>query len=52
MQEPVATETPYYSDDDASLVPGSLDAGRTALIDAGYAGQKVVILNPADRPLR
>jgi peptide/nickel transport system substrate-binding protein len=43
-------KTPYYSDDDASLVPGSLDAGRTALKDAGYAGQKVVILNPADRP--
>ena len=42
-------KTPYYSDDDASLVPGSLDAGRTALKDAGYAGQKVVILNPADR---
>jgi peptide/nickel transport system substrate-binding protein len=43
-------KTPYYSDDDAALVPGSLDAGRTALKDAGYAGQKVVILNPADRP--
>jgi peptide/nickel transport system substrate-binding protein len=43
-------KTPYHSDDDASLVPGSLDAGRTALKDAGYAGQKVVILDPADRP--
>ncbi len=43
-------KTPYYSDDDASLMSGSLDAGRTALKDAGYAGQKVVILNPADRP--
>jgi peptide/nickel transport system substrate-binding protein len=43
-------KTPYYSDDDASLVRGSLDAGHTALKDAGYAGEKVVILNPADRP--
>jgi peptide/nickel transport system substrate-binding protein len=42
-------KTPYYSDDNASLVAGSLDAGRNALKQSGYAGQKVVILNPADR---
>jgi peptide/nickel transport system substrate-binding protein len=44
-------KTPYYSEDDAALMPGSLDAGRAALKDAGYAGQKVVIINPTDRPV-
>jgi peptide/nickel transport system substrate-binding protein len=43
-------KTPYYSEDDAALLPGSLDAGRAALKEAGYAGQKVVIINPVDRP--
>ena len=41
--------TPYYSEDDAVLMPGSFDAGRNALKDAGYAGQKVVVLQPTDR---
>ena len=43
-------KTPYYEDDDSALMPGSLDAGRAALKEADYSGQKVVILNPTDRP--
>ena len=43
-------KTPYFSEDDAILMPGNLDAARAALKDAGYASQKVVIINPTDRP--
>ncbi|MBP0443501.1 ABC transporter substrate-binding protein [Roseomonas sp. SSH11] len=41
--------TPYYKDH-PDLMPGSLDAARAALREAGYANQKVVIINPTDFP--
>jgi peptide/nickel transport system substrate-binding protein len=44
-----AKSTPYYRDE-ADLMPGSLDAARAALKAAGYAGEKVVIINPTDFP--
>jgi len=43
-------ETPYYTEDNAALMPGSLDAARAALKAAGYAGQKVVVISPTDFP--
>jgi peptide/nickel transport system substrate-binding protein len=43
--------TPYFSEEDATLMPGNLDAGRAALKDAGYAGQKVVIISGTDTPV-
>ncbi len=44
-----AKSTPYYRDE-PDLMPGNLDAARAALKAAGYAGQKVVIINPTDFP--
>ncbi|MFH5926130.1 ABC transporter substrate-binding protein [Roseomonas xinghualingensis] len=41
--------TPYYKDN-PDLMPGSLDQARAALREAGYAGEKVVIINPTDFP--
>jgi peptide/nickel transport system substrate-binding protein len=41
--------TPYYRDH-PDLMPGSLDAARAALRDAGYSNGKVVIINPTDFP--
>ncbi len=41
--------TPYAVDSPARM-PGDLDAARRALKESGYAGQKVVILNPTDYP--
>ena len=41
--------TPYYADQ-ADLMPGSLEACKAALKAAGYANQKVVIINPTDFP--
>ncbi|MDT8267171.1 ABC transporter substrate-binding protein, partial [Roseomonas sp. DSM 102946] len=41
--------TPYYVDQ-ADLMPGSIDACKAALKEAGYAGQKLVIINPTDFP--
>ncbi len=42
--------TPYYGDADADLMPGSLDAARSAMKEAGYAGQRAVIISPTDYP--
>jgi peptide/nickel transport system substrate-binding protein len=42
--------TPYYDEADAALMPGSLEAGRAALEQSGYAGEKVVLMQPTDRP--
>ena len=42
--------TPYYRDQGAALMPGNLDIARKALAASGYAGQKVVIINPTDFP--
>jgi peptide/nickel transport system substrate-binding protein len=41
--------TPYYKDN-PDLMPGSLDAARAALREAGYSNGKVVIINPTDFP--
>ena len=40
--------TPYYKDEGSASMPASLEQARAALKDAGYTGQPVVILNPAD----
>jgi peptide/nickel transport system substrate-binding protein len=42
--------TPYFSDDAGRLMKASPAAARAALKEAGYAGQKVVIINPTDYP--
>ncbi len=42
--------TPYYHDAGEALMPGSLDRARAALREAGYANQKVVVINPTDFP--
>jgi peptide/nickel transport system substrate-binding protein len=42
--------TPYYRDVGTATMPGSIAAARAALKEAGYAGQKVVIINPTDFP--
>ena len=44
--------TPYYSETGAALLQGPHDSAavRRALTEAGYAGEKVVILNPTDFP--
>jgi peptide/nickel transport system substrate-binding protein len=44
--------TPYYSEDGAALLKGPHDSAtvHAALQAAGYAGEKVVILNPTDFP--
>ena len=41
--------TPYYVDQ-ADLMPGSLDAARAALREAGYGGQRAVVISPTDYP--
>lgn len=41
--------TPYY-EDHAELMPADMAAARAALKDAGYAGQKLVVINPTDFP--
>jgi peptide/nickel transport system substrate-binding protein len=43
--------TPYFHDDGGKLMKNSADAARAALKEAGYAGQRVVIINPGDYPL-
>lgn len=42
--------TPYGTELGAGLMQGDLDAARAEIKAAGYAGEKVVILNPADVP--
>jgi peptide/nickel transport system substrate-binding protein len=43
--------TPYESETEAKRVMrGDLDAARRMLAEAGYAGQRVVIINPTDYP--
>lgn len=42
--------TPYHQDLGTEVMPGSLDRARAALRDSGYAGQKIVIINPTDFP--
>jgi len=41
--------TPYYRDN-PDLMPASLDACRAAMRDAGYAGGRIVVINPTDFP--
>jgi len=43
--------TPYYKDEGGRLMKNSVDAAKAALKEAGYAGQRVVIINPGDYPL-
>jgi peptide/nickel transport system substrate-binding protein len=43
-------ETPYYEDLGDAMMPGSLDRARAALREAGYANQRVVVINPTDFP--
>ncbi len=43
--------TPYFKDDGDRLMKNSLEAAKAALKEAGYAGQRVVIINPGDYPL-
>jgi peptide/nickel transport system substrate-binding protein len=42
--------TPYYAGEQEDLMPQSLDKAREALKASGYAGEKVVIINPTDFP--
>lgn len=43
--------TPYFKDEGGKLMKNSLDAARAALKEAGYANERVVIINPGDYPL-
>jgi peptide/nickel transport system substrate-binding protein len=42
--------TPYYTGADADLMKGDLALGTKMLKESGYAGQKVVVINPTDFP--
>ena len=42
--------TPYGRDSGADRMPASLEKAKAALKAAGYAGEKVVVLSPADVP--
>lgn len=42
--------TPYNHDEGEAIMPGDLDRARAALREAGYANQKVVVINPTDFP--
>ena len=42
--------TPYYSGADADLMKGDLALATSMLKQSGYAGQKVVVMNPTDFP--
>jgi len=43
-------DTPYYAGEQEDLMPQSLDRAKAALAASGYAGEKVVIINPTDFP--
>jgi peptide/nickel transport system substrate-binding protein len=43
--------TPYYSDADAGLMGGDIALATRMLKESGYAGEKVVVLNPTDFPV-
>lgn len=43
-------DTPYYSDADAGLMGGDTARATQMLKESGYAGQKVVVINPTDFP--
>jgi peptide/nickel transport system substrate-binding protein len=42
--------TPYYNGEQEDLMPQSIAKARDALKASGYAGEKVVIINPTDFP--
>ena len=42
--------TPYGRELGASAMPGNIAQAKAALKDAGYDGQKVVVINPTDFP--
>jgi peptide/nickel transport system substrate-binding protein len=42
--------TPYNRDEGEAMMPGSLDRARAALREAGYGGERIVIINPTDFP--
>jgi peptide/nickel transport system substrate-binding protein len=42
--------TPYATNVGASRMPGSLDAAKKLMQQAGYKGEKVVLLSPSDNP--
>lgn len=42
--------TPYYDGEQEDLMPGNLEQAKAALKASGYAGEKVVIINPTDFP--
>ena len=42
--------TPYYTGQDAELMKGDLALATKMLKESGYAGEKVVVINPTDFP--
>jgi peptide/nickel transport system substrate-binding protein len=42
--------TPYNHDEGEAMMPGDLDRARAALREAGYANERVVVINPTDFP--
>jgi peptide/nickel transport system substrate-binding protein len=40
----------YYQGEQEDLMPQSLDKAKAALATSGYAGEKIVVINPADFP--
>ncbi|MEO3471129.1 ABC transporter substrate-binding protein [Roseomonas sp. CAU 1739] len=42
--------TPYNRDEGEAMMPGDLDRARAALREAGYGGERVVVINPTDFP--
>lgn len=45
-----ACNTPFGTDQGAASMPGDLDRARRMLQEAGYGGEKVVIISPTDIP--
>ncbi len=42
--------TPYYEDMGEAMMPGSLTSAKKLLDASGYAGEKIVLINPTDFP--